>query len=130
MDLWQVTKKQRHDLKDDAIKAVLFVFLLLAIAEVAAPYFHVSFEDPLLLAGFVTGIIGNLLKPKEKTKPHLLIVKESDIPEIVDRLSPHANISGISVASSPEHAEKILAEIKNPSDAGVLLKIQEVFKTK
>lgn len=118
-----MTKKQKHDMRDDAIKAVIFVFVLLAVAEVAAPFFHLKFEDPLLLAGFVTGILGHIVRPRVG-KPHLLVVKESDLAEVVDKLG---GSSGVSIASSPDHAVELVKQIDPGSDAGVVVKLGKLL---
>jgi len=119
--------KNKRSINDDIIHAVIFVFVMLAMGELLAPYFHVKFDDPLMLAGFVTSILGYLIRPKEKL--HLLVVKEGDMAEVVSKLSgTHAAVGGITVADSADHA---VALLKNPAkDDGVLLKIKNAVAPK
>ena len=118
-----MTNKNKS-IRNDAIKLVLFVFVLFAVAEIAAPFFNVKLEDPLAISGFVTGIIGYLIRPREKSDPHILVIKESDMSEVIDRLG---QLSGVSVATSPEHAVELAKQIDPGADhSGVVMKVAQI----
>jgi hypothetical protein len=97
----------------EAIRALLFVFVLFSVAEVAAPYFHVSFSDPLFLATFVTGslgaVIGHVKSRSDQFPRHILVLKEDDLKDFCSKISDLSiNIKRIQVAENADEAVKAI----------------------
>lgn len=117
--------------KLEAIRAAIFVFVLLAIAEVVAPYFGVSFHDPIWLTAFLSGVLGHVINPGGGARPCVLIVKEADLCETLKKLSnaQKGGFAQIRVADSPDQAVEIIQSI-SPEKSGALHKLIEMLPTK
>jgi hypothetical protein len=76
------------DVRTEVTRSVCFVFLLFAVAEVVAPYFHVTMSDPLMLTAFITGALTKVLTRADAAvappRIPLLVVRSSDAEEFLN----------------------------------------------
>jgi hypothetical protein len=103
------------------------VFIILSLAEIAAPYSHVTFSDPLLLGVFVTGAIGSLISNHARAakaigrKTVILVIRDSSFAEFLEKLkeadAPIASIKEVKVA---DNAEEAVEAIKLPAKVSLL----------
>lgn len=109
---------------DDAIRAVIFVFILFAVAEIIAPFFHVKIEDPFLITGFVLSILRFVIKPKPT--PKVILLRDSEWDNFVESLPEDQAVKIITCDSANEALEAMKKE--NPELAGVKVKIKKLLK--
>jgi len=121
-------KNQVVDVRTEAIRSVIFVFVLLAVAEIVAPFFHLSFSDPFSLATFVTMSLGAVIrtvKPaSDVPQVSILVVKDSYFTEFCEKLQG-LPIKQIAVAKDVEEAIQTI-DISKPE--GVAAKLKKLVK--
>lgn len=121
-----MTTDKADDSHKETVRVVLFVFMLLSLAEIAAPYFHVSFSDPLMIGVFVTGAIGSLFASHERAlRAHyrnstILVMKDSAYSEFCDSLKNNGEISRIRSILMADTAADALQMIRLESKPTIL----------
>ena len=95
-----------EDLRHDIIRVVIFVFVLFSVAEVVAPYMHVSMADPLMLGLFTTQILRLVVASRKKQK--VIILKDDQAVELLEKLKA----SDIQVVDTAGEVVKLIEEAK------------------
>jgi hypothetical protein len=74
-----------------ALEAVIFVFVLFAVVEALAAFLHLSFQDPLLISGFVLGVLRNLLLPA-KPRTCVIVVESEHLESLREAVGNHPDV--------------------------------------
>lgn len=119
-----MTQNGNPKIRDEAIRAMIFVFVLLAVAEVVAPFLKIDFHDPLLLTAAVTGILTHVIVPHlNSAKPKVLVVKDENVTDTIQKLT--AQGYDVSVAATPDHALTLVKQM-TPEKSGVIARIKNL----